>query len=162
MNALEIPELRGRNPQNKRCVGEAGTELQTLIPKWRRILPVVFERFPEVEYCVIGRVKPGALERNAFQGFHLFAIFLDEFAPVSRMRELELICMRLFRAEGQVIRYAAARGTRRDGLFPHTPLLDQMRNRGSVLYRRALKPVPARAELEAFTALLRARAGAAA
>jgi hypothetical protein len=159
MNALEIPELRGRNPESgRRCIYSPQSELQSLIPKWRRILPAVLERFPEVECCVMGRVKPGPLERNAFPGFHLFVIFLDEFAPVSRMRELELICMRLFRAEGQVIRFAATRGkSGRDGLFPRTPLLDQVRNRGCVMFRRAPSPVPSRGELEVFEILLRAR-----
>ncbi len=163
MNALEIPELRGKNPESgRRCIYSAQSELQSLIPKWKRILPAVLERFPEVEACVIGRVKPGPLERNAFPGFHLFAIFLDEFAPVSRMRELELICMRLFRAEGQVIRFAATRGkSGRDGLFPRTPLLEQLRSRGSILFRRSPSPVPSRTELDVFELLLRAKSQAA-
>lgn len=163
MNALEIPELRGRQPESgRRCIYSAQSELQGLIPKWKRILPAVLERFPEVEACVLGRVKPGPLERNAFPGFHLFAVFLDEFAPASRVRELELILLRLFRAEGQVIRFAAARANcGKDGLFPRTALLEQIRSRGSVLYRRAPAPVPSRSEIEAFELLLRAKSSAA-
>jgi hypothetical protein len=78
------------------------------------------------------------------------------------MRELELVCARLFQLEGHVIRLAATRGkSGRDGLFPRTELMEQVRVRGSLLYRRAPSPAPAKRELEAFAALLRARSSSA-
>lgn len=161
MNALEIPELRGKNPGSaRRCIYSPHSELQALIPRWKRITAAVLDRFPEVESCVLGRVKPGPLERDAFPGFHLLALFLDEYAPVSRMRELELVCTRLFRVDGHVVRIAATRGkSGRDGLFPRTELMEQIKSRGSLLYRRGPAPIPAQRELDAFAALLRARAG---
>lgn len=156
MNALEIPELRGRNPESsRRSIYSPHSQLQALVPKWKRILTAVLDRFPEVESCVLARIKPGPLERDAFAGFHLFAVSVDEFVPVSRMRELELILTRLFQADGQTIRFAAARGGERDALFPQTPLFKQARARGTLLYRRAPAPVPSRTELDAFAALLR-------
>lgn len=66
MNALEIPELRGKNPESgRRCIYSAQSELQSLIPKWKRILPGRgLNDFQKVEDAAIGRVKPGLLEKR--------------------------------------------------------------------------------------------------
>lgn len=135
MNALDIPELRGRNPgSGHRCVFRAEMK-----PTWKKILAVLMERFPEIESVVFARVKPGALERSAFSPFLLMAFYLDEYSPVRRLRELELALIRLFYLEEEKIRFAAGRGSSQ-ALFPITELMERVREKGALVYKRARAP----------------------
>ncbi|MBL8018996.1 MAG: hypothetical protein JNM27_04985 [Leptospirales bacterium] len=134
MNALEIPELKGKNPlEGRRQVFRADPH-----PTWKRVLNILMEKFPEVQSVSYARVKPGALERNAFATFYLMVFFLDEYAPVFRLRELELSLMRLFRGDAAPVRFAATRETAPESavLYPFTPLLDRVKQKGSILYKR--------------------------
>ncbi len=145
MNALDIPELRGRNPASGgRCVFRA-----EMHPSWRKILGVLLENFPEVESVSFARIKPGALERSAFPSFCLMAFFLGEYAPVRRLRELELNLVRLFRLDQESIRFVAARGSSQS-LFPVTPLLERVRERGALVFRKPRGPVLSDQELAAI------------
>lgn len=134
MNALEIPELKGKNPQEgRRCVFRADPH-----PTWKQVLAILMDKFPEVMSVSYARVKPGALERNAFSGFYLMVFFLDEYAPLFRLRELELSLMRLFRGDLAPVRFVATRESAPESavLYPYTPLLERVKQRGSILYKR--------------------------
>ncbi|MCE9597106.1 MAG: hypothetical protein K8S54_03985 [Spirochaetia bacterium] len=135
MNALEIPELKGKNPmEGRRCVFRADPH-----PSWKRVLGILMEKYPEVTSVSYARVKPGALERNAFPAFYLMVFFLDEYAPIFRLRELELSLMRLFRGDDVPVRFTATRESSPESavLYPFTPLLVRVKQRGSILYKRA-------------------------